>query len=312
MHDTDPAVRHPHPDRLFDGQLLVATDGTASADGALALVCALRRQHARRVHLLAVFEPAPLPVPSVDPSLAAMSSMAGDEGLRAEFFARVTRQVARCIPNPPALELEKTEGSPVRMIVDTASRVRADLVITGLRLHGLIDRLVGDETALRVTRATACPVFAVAPAVTDVPRRGVAGIDFSKASLRAAHTAASIVAEGGTLTLLHVRPSLDVAVAAEDGIELPYARGVTAALDGLCEAVAAAHPGITVRVERRDGDTAESLFEFALADQADFVAVGRHRRSAISHAVLGSVATSLLRKAKISVLVLPPGEDEKK
>ena len=311
MHDIAPAAIPHEPEHLFDGQLLVGTDGTESADGALAMLAALRRQKERRIHLLAVFEPAPLPVPSVDPSLAAMTSMAGDEGMRAEFFARVGKQVARCWAGLAPVEIEKTEGSPVRLIVDTAKRVQADLIITGLRLHGLIDRLVGDETALRVNRATDRPVFAVSASLLDAPRRAVVGIDFSRASLRAAHAAATMVADGGTLTLLHARPSLDVSAASEDGIEMPYARGVTAALEGLCAAVAGAHPAITVKVERRDGDPAESVLNFALADKADFVAVGRHRRNAISHAVLGSVATTLLRKAKVSVLVLPPLPEDK-
>ena len=43
---------------------------------------------------------------------------------------------------------------------------------------------------------------------------------------------------------------------------------------------------------------------------AVLAAVGRHRRNAIAHAVLGSVATSLLRKAKLSVLVLSPGNSD--
>jgi len=312
MHDTAPAAVPHEPEHLFDGQLLVGTDGTESADGALAMLSALRRIRERRVHLLAVFEPAPLPVPSVDPSLAAMTSMAGDEGMRAEFFGRVDKQVARCWAGLPPVEIEKTEGSPVRLIVDTAKRVQADVIITGLRIHGLIDRLVGDETALRVTRATDRPVFAVSPSLNDVPRRAVVGIDFSRASLRAAHAAATMVADGGTLTLVHARPSLDVSAASDDGIEMPYARGVTAALEGLCAAIAAAHPAIQVKAERRDGDPAESVLNFALADKADFVAVGRHRRNAISHAVLGSVATTLLRKAKVSVLVLPPLPEDKR
>jgi nucleotide-binding universal stress UspA family protein len=72
--------------------------------------------------------------------------------------------------------------------------------------------------------------------------------------------------------------------------------------------MAANHPNITVDIERRDGEAAEAILNYAIAAAADFVAVGRHRRNAIAHAVLGSVATTLLRKATLSVLVLPPVE----
>jgi len=307
---TAPAARHVDSEHLLHGQLLLTTDGSVSADGAVAIVAALRRQGPLRLEAMAVFEPAPMAVPSVDPSLAAMTTMASDEILRAEFFARVDRQLARAFGGLPQVTVQHSEGSPVRLIVEAAQRTQADLIITGLRVHTLIDRLVGDETALRVTRATDRPVFAVAPTLANLPRRGVVGIDFSRASLRAAHAAAGMLVDGGTLTLLHARPSLDVSFAGEDGLDVPYARGVTAALDGLCAAITATHPMITVQVERRDGEPAETVLNFAVASDADFVAVGRHRRNAISHAILGSVATTLLRKAQLSVLVLPPMKED--
>ena len=303
-----PAVRQPNPEHLLDGHLLLATDGSASADGAAGLVAELRRGTRCQVSVLAIYEPAPMPVPSADPSLAAMTTMSGDASLRHEFFARVDHQIDRCFAAQPPVDLVREEGSPVRGIVEQAATVRADLIVTGLRVHSLMDRLVGDETALRVTRATDRPVFAVSPSLTQLPRRAVVGIDFSRASMRAAVAAAGMLAAGGTLTLVHARPRLDAAAASADGIDVPYASGVAAALDGLRTTIAASHPSVTIDTERRDGEAAETLLNYAIAVKADFVAVGRHRRNAIAHAVLGSVATTLLRKAKLSVLVLPPDE----
>lgn len=304
------SARPPQPEHLFDGRLLLATDGSASADGAAGLVAELNRRGSGSVSVLAVFEPAPVPVPSADPSLAAMTTMAGDHALRDEFFARVERQVERCFAGRSDVQVEHIEGSPVRAIVEVAARLQSDLIITGLRVHSLMDRLVGDETALRVTRATDRPVFAVSPSLTQLPRRAVVGIDFSRASMRAAVAAAGMLADGGTLTLLHARPRLDLAASSDDGIDLAYARGVTAALEGMRGSMAANYPRLVIEAERRDGEAAEAVLTFAVAANADFVAVGRHRRSAIAHAVLGSVATSLLRKAKLSVLVLPPANED--
>ncbi len=301
-------VRHPQPEHLLDGHLLLATDGSASADGAVGLVAELRRRGSCQVSVLAIFEPAPMAVPSADPSLAAMTTMSGDAALRDEFFGRVDRQLERCFGAAAPVGVERIEGSPVRSIVETAVSGDFDLIVTGLRVHSLMDRLVGDETALRVTRAADRPVFAVAPTLAQIPVRAVVGIDFSRASMRAAAVAAGMLAKDGTLTLLHARPRLDVAAAGNDGIDVPYVRGVTAALEGLRASIAASHPEIHVEIERRDGEASEAVMNFAIAEQVDFVAVGRHRRNAIAHAVLGSVATSLLRKATMSVLVLPPGE----
>ncbi len=307
---TTATVRDSQPERLLDGHILLATDGSASADGAAGLAAELCRRGRCTVSVLAVFEPAPMAVPSADPSLAAMTTMAGDTALRDEFFARVARQVERCFAGPARPPIARAEGSPVRSIVEAAVAAQAGLILTGLRVHSLMDRLVGDETALRVTRAAERPVFAVAPTLTRLPRRAVVGIDFSRASMRAAAAAAGMLADGGTLTLLHARPRLDVAAASDDGIDMPYARGVSAALDGFRGTIVASHPMITVDVERRDGEAAEAIMNHAVATEADFVAVGRHHRNAIAHAVLGSVATSLLRKAMLSVLVLPPLEGD--
>ncbi len=304
------AVKHPQKEHLLDGHLLLATDGSASADGAVGLAAEVRRGGRCTITVMAVFEPAPMPVPSADPSLAAMTTMAGDATLRDEFFARVDRQITRCFGGQSRPDVERAEGSPVRCLVDAAVNTESDLIITGLRVHSIMDRLVGDETALRVTRATDRPVFAVSPHMTHVPQRAVVGIDFSRASVRAAAAAAGMLTNDGVLTLLHARPRLDVAAASDDGIDTAYARGVSAALEQLRGSIAASHPGIRINVERRDGEAAEAIMNFAIAEQADFVAVGRHRRNAIAHAVLGSVATSLLRKAKLSVLVLPPIDND--
>lgn len=304
------AVRQAQPEHLLNGHLLLATDGTASADGAVSLAAELRRRGSAQVSVLAVYEAAPMPVPSADPSLGAMTTISGDATLRDEFFSRVDRQVERLFEGQPPVDVRHTEGSPVRSIVAAALNGEFDLIITGLRVHSLMDRLVGDETALRVTRATDRPVLAVSPALTQVPRRAVVGIDFSRASMRAATTAAGMLATGGTLTLLHARPRLDPSAIAGEGVNQPYLRGVSAALEGLRANIAALFPEISVDIERREGEAAEAILNYAIASNADFAAVGRHRRNAIAHAVLGSVATSLLRKAKLSVLVLPPGNSD--
>src|SRR5450759_1935954 len=128
---TSSAIHQLDPEHLFRGHLLLASDGSVSADGAVALVTALRRQGPLKLEVLAVFEPAPMPVPSIDPSLAAMTTMAGDEVLRAEFFSRVDRQLERAFTGLPPVPMQHAEGSPVRCIVETAQRSQADLIITG-------------------------------------------------------------------------------------------------------------------------------------------------------------------------------------
>ena len=64
MHEVNASDLKPQPpEHLLDGRLLLATDGSASADGAAGLLAELCRRTRCRVNVLAVFEAAPMPVP---------------------------------------------------------------------------------------------------------------------------------------------------------------------------------------------------------------------------------------------------------
>lgn len=64
-------------------------------------------------------------------------------------------------------------------------------------------------------------------------------------------------------------------------------------------------PGMELKVEFRIGAEAASILEFAEANQMDLIVLGRQGRRGIGHALFGSVAASVVRKAKCAVLVVP-------
>ncbi|MEO7458433.1 MAG: universal stress protein, partial [Gemmatimonadaceae bacterium] len=70
-------------------------------------------------------------------------------------------------------------------------------------------------------------------------------------------------------------------------------------------ALVSAPAGITLRDLTCRGDSAQELLHHAERLDADLIAVGRHGIGALERLILGSVASSVLRGAKCSVLVTP-------
>ena len=63
--------------------------------------------------------------------------------------------------------------------------------------------------------------------------------------------------------------------------------------------------GVTVVSEILDGQPQDTILEFATKVDTDMVIVGTQGHSAIGSVLMGSVASGLVRKARVPVLVVP-------
>lgn len=113
---------------------------------------------------------------------------------------------------------------------------------------------------------------------------------------------------GARLTLCHVVDIKNaVPVFPESGVALmPWlesarADGATALKSGQARALAANVPCDTVEI---DGPVATALVECAQAREADLIVLGSHGRTGLSHFLLGSVAESVLQKARVPVTIV--------
>jgi len=113
---------------------------------------------------------------------------------------------------------------------------------------------------------------------------------------------------GSTLYLLHVMHEPDA----------QFWKSYTAEVDNLdhdarqaLEAKVAANylgripPDHDVKVEFRLGPDAATILEFARAARIDVIVLGRHGHGSVGHALFGSVAEKVVRKADCAVLVVP-------
>jgi nucleotide-binding universal stress UspA family protein len=179
------------------------------------------------------------------------------------------------------------------------------LIVLGLGKHGKLARLFGAETAARVCRRSPAPVLAVDQHAKGRPKSAVVAMDFGSSSVRAAREALELLDDGGTLHLVHVRWALDGKPLRDEAWERTYALGVEQGFARLLSQLV--RPGIRVTSEMKLGGILETILKVIKDRDADVVAVGSHSQNVVDRVLLGSTAANLLRAAKCSVLVAPPG-----
>lgn len=283
------------------GPLIVATDATTASDSAVRLAYTLAHRSGRSVIVLSVQTPAPMTAPEMQ--MAAPPSLEADR--REALRAHVRDQLARTEIDEEWPVVVVT-GDPAATIVRVAREHDASLVLMGLGEHGLIDRLLGTETVIRVLRLGSIPVFAVAPGFENLPRRVLATTDFSPSSIRAASLAAGIMSPDGTLTVAHVL---------SEESDAANWQATTAGFNGTLGrafdlAIARIGIGNPESIERcvLAGDPAKALTRLVNATRPDLIVAGSHGYGFLTRLRLGSVSEKLVRSAKCSLLVAPPEE----
>lgn len=250
--------------------IVVGHDGSARADAAIELACALRDPDRGRLVLTAV--------------------IAGEDGRRAAQ-ERLERGAAT-VPDGIGIETAIIEShSPPAGLATLAGSRHADLLVLGPTHRGDLDRATGFTTSQHVLHAAPCTV-AVAGVRSAPPGDGpkvVVGYDGSVEADGALDAAYRIAAgTGGTVRLVRVLPPTDPL--ADDA-----GRG---ALDA---AAARAPAGVEVQSRVVRGAPADALLEEAV--DADLLVIGsRHYRMA-RRAVAASVSSAVLALTELPVVV---------
>lgn len=278
--------------------IVVASDGTPRSDGAVRIALARAETARAAVEIVTVARWEPVLMP--EGMFAWQEEFAGrrDDQRRA-----VEAQLERVTGRPRAHAVSALVGNPAHTISRVAIERHAALVVVGLGRRGLSDRLFGDETALQLARISRVPVLAVPEHATPAPWHAVVAVDFGSLSERAAQGAIDTVGDEGIVELVHVTPFVrehPFAVEAEE----PCARWAHAQLDALAERLVVP-PGVTLKHVVLSGRAAHDVLAYAKRAGANLIATGTHGRGFVARAVLGSVATSLLRGAECAVLAVP-------
>jgi nucleotide-binding universal stress UspA family protein len=226
-----------------------------------------------------------------------------DADARAALSAHVSEQIQR-VGVGDQWPLETVTGDPAATIAKISHDIGASLIIMGLGGHGLFDRLLGDETVLKVVRLGSGPVLAVAADFVGLPSRVLAAVDFSVSSGRALMVGTQLVRRGGEVHMAHVI-SRDAEPAGKSANSVTYRGTVSRALDRMLADVAHIED-VTFQRSVLTGDPAKELLELSHGMKADLIVTGTHGHNFLTRLLVGSVSTKLLREAHCSILIAPP------
>jgi len=279
--------------------VIVATDGRDQSDAALVAGGLLAGASDERLRVITVLKPMPI----VSPEAQLPVSPDVEASRRAEAKRTVREQLGRVWNVPFDASVEVYDGDPATTIANVAHESNASMIVSGLGRHRVMDRLFGDETALRLIRVAAVPVLAVGGQFTAAPTRIVVAIDFSETSLRAARLALELAAPAATIYLAHVAPR-DATLYDWNGWGSNYKQDAGEGLQRMREQLRVPADMIVQRVLLQ-GDPATELLAFAASVNADLIATGSHGHGFVARMLIGSVTTRILRCSTSSVLTVP-------
>ncbi len=201
--------------------------------------------------------------------------------------------------------------APAEVIVETASKLGCGLIVMGTHGRRGLPHLLLGSVAERVVRTSAVPVLTVR-GDADIELEGAPRIlvphDFSEASAAAVRSAAAWAdALGAEITLLHVVEPVvypdfySVDVLSDDLMERLVERSERALGAAVEDLLGSAKAYTEVEV----GRAASTIVDFADPERFDLVIMATRGLSAIEHALLGSVAESVLRRCRVPLLAIP-------
>jgi nucleotide-binding universal stress UspA family protein len=301
--DESTATPHSYPE-----QILCALDREGRADHAVQAAIWLSERLGAPLEIVHAFPPRPIlwgrEADMPEWQAGREASIAALRGSLREIVADAPRGM---LPHARAedLRFDVKTGHPVQVILEEARRIGADLVVLGP--HEKRNSLDLGSTARGVLAHARGGVW-VQPGAPRGVKRILAPVDLSPGSLAALTTARDLARR------------FEARVTAVLAFELPVLGAPAAFLEPAGPSYVVEHARRAERVEFEaamnafawsgvehetrfvDGDPADSVL--ALQDEHDLVVMGTHGRSAISAALLGSVAYGVLRSAKIPVLAM--------
>lgn len=193
-----------------------------------------------------------------------------------------------------AAEVFELHDRPAEAILREARRFRADIVVIGWRGHGALARLVAGSVSRRVAEGASCPVLVVRAgrsAPRAALRRFAVGFDAAPNSARATRFMARLTApHGNRVALVSVVQSLSSRIAQ-----------VKSRLEVAARALRAR--GWTSVAIVRSGEPTGEILDAAAKLNAQVLVVGFASRSGFERVVLGSVATGILNRSRLPVLI---------
>jgi len=293
-------------------RILLAYDGSAGADQAVALLLALHWPSATTIRVVSALEPTSALVPAPLPGAGLVTSPEIEAEIRQVLQSDIDNVVDRLREAGVESEGVVLHGRPATVVADEAASVAADLIVVGSRGHGPIASLVLGSVSAELVDHAPCPVLVVR---RETAARVLFATDGSPSAL-AAETLLTTwpIFEGAEIRVVSVA---DVPRPWHSGLAPTMVMQVTNAYAKDLERAKHDHEtlareararieasGRTVESNVRVGDAAAEIIEEAATWSADVVVLGSRGLTGLSRFVLGSVARNVLQGSESSVLIV--------
>ncbi|HEY2898701.1 MAG TPA: universal stress protein [Gemmatimonadaceae bacterium] len=275
--------------------VLLATHGATTADGAVRIAALLADRKHTTLNAICVQEP--LRVYDGGYEALYVPSLEEEEAVRASMRSAVNEQLARC---GVTCSLQVRSGIPSTTIANAAQELGADLIVLGLGRHDLLERVLGNETALQLVQLASAPVLAVPQEMQSLPHHILAASDFSPTSIASVKRTARWLTRGDVLHVAYVAGEWRGGYPIEQRVS---AESFLAALARQIEPP----DGVVVELSVEEGDPAVRLLELAARQKADMLVMGSHGYGFWKRLTIGSVASKVIRLANLAVYVTPIG-----
>jgi nucleotide-binding universal stress UspA family protein len=287
------------------GPILLATDGSGASGAPVLAARLLAERLSLPLEIVTVLPPQM--VYGVNLGGTPVYMPAVEEAHRKARLEAVNAYVAQFSTDEPAPPVHVRFGGIALEVGDVARQRNATMILVGAAPHQRWNRIIAGERAVQVLGAGSSPVLSVPPGFGALPKNVVVAVDFAPASIRAAQAALLLLADGGTLTLLHLLSPLAGASPLRDVSGRDPATAVQSMFERLREELRAYVPDdITVETQVRTADALEGIVSVATELDAEVVAVGTHGPRLLERFFVGSVAASVIHAAPQAVLAAPP------
>lgn len=281
--------------------IIVATDGSDGSNAAFNAARLMAELQDLLVRVVSVLEPMLMPA-RVPQEL--LDSVEVDSVRARDLGKRVRAQMTATGARANEWLLETRLGVPAQVIGQIAQERDASLIITGPSKHGLLERIVGGETAARVAQLARIPLLAVSPDMQRLPQRVVIGMDLDPLHLDELSRILLMFGPAASVTCVHVKPHEDFPGSESAVFARAYETAVVQSFEATASAISKV-PGLRADLVRLNGDPTAELLRYAEHARAELIVLGLRRHYGLRRLLGGDVAMKVLRRASCSVLIVP-------
>ncbi len=275
-------------------KILMATDLSARSDRALQRAFTLAQDLGAALEVLHIVDDA------LPGAVAVRQKQAADDAIKEQLDAMSTGASIKLTSNVVV-------GQDYSDILREALEHGADVIVLGIHRHSTLDLFRG-TTVERIVRFGSVPVLVVRDVVSAPYRRVLVPVDLSQHS-RAAMSFAAALVPGGEVHLVHCthepfRGFLGAQTLRQHVREeqAQFSKSLDEEVAELARNLGGAAPKFKSMM--RTGGVGEVIRDELDRLKPDLLALGTHGRSGLAHAIVGSVAESLLADAPVDVVAV--------